>query len=104
MRLIPSHATPEQIRAVSDWLVGGFPGCTVGSEDNLVRGSRLFRVDGPDDCPVAILEIVMETFQDETTPGEIIARLDDAGYYEKLVQAGCRPVVVFHPSCGSSPS
>ncbi len=97
-----SRATPEQIRAVTDWLVGGFPGCTVDSQDNFVRGSRLFRVDGPNDRPVAMLEIVMETFQDETTPAEIVGRLDDAGYHRKLVEAGRRPVVVFHPSFGSS--
>src|SRR5271157_1913939 len=97
-----SRATAEQIRAVTDWLVGGFPGCTVDSQDNFVRGSRLFRVDGPDDRPVAMLEIVMETFQDETTPAEIVGRLDDAGYHRKLVEAGRRPVVVFHPSFGSS--
>jgi hypothetical protein len=97
-----SRATPEQIRAVTDWLVGGFPGCTVDSQDNFVRGSRLFRVDGPDHRPVAMLEIVMETFQDETTPAEIVGRLDDAGYHGKLVTAGRRPVVVFHPSFGSS--
>jgi|SRR5208337_2493058 len=97
-----SRATPEQIRAVTDWLVGGFPGCTVDSQDNFVRGSRLFRVDGPDDRPVAVLEIVMETFQDEATPAEIVGRLDDAGYHGKLVKARHRPVVVFHPSFGSS--
>jgi hypothetical protein len=49
-----------------------------------------------------MLEIVMETFQDETTPAELVGRLDDAGYHGKLVKAGCRPVVVFHPSFGSS--
>jgi hypothetical protein len=32
-----------------------------------------------------MLEIVMETFQDERTPAEIVGRLDDAGYYAKLV-------------------
>ena len=95
-----SRATPEQIRAVTELACGRFPGLHHRQPGQLRPAAVCSAYDGPDDRPVAMLEIVMETFQDETTPAEIVGRLDDAGYHGKLVEAGCRPVVYFTPASG----
>jgi hypothetical protein len=55
----------------------------VESEDIFERGSRVFRVDGADGRTIHALEIVMETFQDESTPEELIRLLDNGGYHQR---------------------